>query len=234
MQITLHPSDERGVTEMAWLNSRHSFSFGHYYNPHHMGIGALRVLNDDYIDGGFGFAMHSHENMEIVTIILSGAAEHKDSLGHQGILKTGDVQRMSAGKGIRHSEYNASKEERLHLLQIWVIPDVENIDPSYEQKNFSSIKINELVPIVTPKKEPNSLFIYQDATFYLGTFEEGKEHNYSITREKRVAFVFVITGELNLNDQHLKDQDGAALSGMGDAKMKFLKKTELLVIEIPQ
>jgi redox-sensitive bicupin YhaK (pirin superfamily) len=234
MIFDYQPSNERGAVEHNWLHTKHSFSFGDYYNPKRMGFGALRVLNDDIIEPGKGFGLHPHENMEIVTIVLKGALEHKDSLGSHGVIRTGEVQRMSAGSGVKHSEYNHSKEESVHLLQIWVTPKEFDIDPSYEQKSFPmNEQKNRLYPIVSNIKNSNTLFIHQDATFSLGSFDAGVQIEKQTLSPKRGIYFFLINGEMDISDKKLKSGDALSISGEGTAKIKAIKPSYLLAIEVP-
>ena len=173
MGISIYPADERGTTELGWLHSRHGFSFGNYYNSKRMGFGLLKVFNDDIVEPGKGFGAHFHDNMEIVSIVLEGALEHKDSMGNHGIIKSGEIQRISAGTGISHSEFNHSGKDRVHFLQIWVIPKETGIKPSYEQKS-SELKKNKFIDAVSGGKNKDSIYMHQDANFSLGNFDKNK------------------------------------------------------------
>src|SRR3989344_3753779 len=173
MKIKIQHSSERGSTELGWLHSRHSFSFGNYYNPRRMNFGFLRVLNDDIVEPGKGFGMHFHDNMEIISIVLEGALEHKDSMGNHGVIKAGEVQRISAGTGISHSEFNHSYKEKVHFLQVWIEPKETSLRPNYEQKRFD-LKNNKLTTIVSGSKNKNTTYINQDAYFLIGNFDKNK------------------------------------------------------------
>jgi len=176
MQTIFYPAPERGHVNFGWLDSHHSFSFGHWYDPAKVHFGALRVLNDDIVSGGGGFGTHPHDNMEIVSIPLKGSLAHKDSTGTDGIIRTGDVQIMSAGSGIRHSEFNHSKTEPTNFLQIWVFPKQRDIKPRYDQRRFDTKdRINKWQVVVSPDQKENALWINQDARFALANLEEGKE-----------------------------------------------------------
>ena len=226
--IEIHKSEERGSFDHGWLKTKHSFSFADYYNQKRMNFGALRVLNEDVIAPGAGFPTHAHANMEIVTIVLDGVLEHRDSSGGHGLIKPGDVQRMSAGRGVRHSEFNASKEYPVHLLQIWIDTRHPNIQPSYEQKNFLWQK--GLLKIVSGEKGGNTLYINQDAAFYIGSI--GKEITQSVDKEKGV-FVFVISGKITLEGNDLETGDAAGITGASRIKIKPEKKSHVLIIEVP-
>jgi len=226
--IEIHKSEERGSFDHGWLKTKHSFSFADYYNQKRMNFGALRVLNEDVIAPGAGFPTHAHANMEIVTIVLDGVLEHRDSSGGHGLIKPGDVQRMSAGRGVRHSEFNASKEYPVHLLQIWIDTRHPNIQPSYEQKNFLWQK--GLLKIVSGEKGGNTLYINQDAAFYIGSID--KEITQSVDKEKGV-FVFVISGKITLEGNDLETGDAAGITGASRIKIKPEKKSQVLIIEVP-
>ena len=226
--IEIHKSEERGSFDHGWLKTKHSFSFADYYNQKRMNFGALRVLNEDVIAPGAGFPTHAHANMEIVTIVLDGVLEHRDSSGGHGLIKPGDVQRMSAGRGVRHSEFNASKEYPVHLLQIWIDTRHPNIQPSYEQKNFSWQK--GLLKIVSGEKGGNTLYINQNAEFYIGSID--KEITQSVDKEKGV-FVFVISGKITLEGNDLETGDAAGITGASRIKIKPEKKSQVLIIEVP-
>lgn len=210
--ITLRPAQERGIANFGWLDSRHTFSFGNYYDPNHMGFATLRVINDDKISPGQGFGAHGHRNMEIVTYVLEGALEHKDSLGTGSVIRPGDVQRMSAGTGIMHSEFNASKTEPVHLLQIWLLPAKQGIEPGYEQKNFADDeKRNRLRLVGSRDGREDSITIHQDVDLYASSLEEGKTVSHALA-SGRVAWLQVARGAVQLNDQLLTAGDGAAIS----------------------
>jgi len=231
---TLHRADTRGHAVHGWLDSHHSFSFAGYYNPERIHFGALRVLNDDIVQGGMGFGTHPHDNMEIISIPLSGALQHKDTTGRNEIIKTGDVQIMSAGTGIAHSEYNASQTESVNFLQIWIFPKNRNIQPRYEQKTFDvQNRGNKLQLVVSPNGESGALAINQDAWLSLIRLEEGNTASYKLHQNGNGIYAFVIEGELKVNDDDLKKRDGL---GIADANEIFIQSTansELLLIEVP-
>jgi len=192
-RIHIAPQD-RGHTEIDWLNSYHSFSFGDYYNPESMEFGSLRVINDDVIKASSGFGLHGHRDMEIITIILRGAVEHQDSMGNQTIIRRGEIQRMSAGKGVQHSEFNPSSNEPLHLLQIWIKPEEAGLTPSYDQKQFE-IKPGELQLVISPNADEGSLHIHQDAKLYQAHLEIGQSVNKALTANRRY-WLQVATGSI--------------------------------------
>lgn len=230
--ISIFPSEERGLTEFGWLHSRHSFSFGNYHNPKRMGFGSLRILNDDVVEPGKGFGMHFHDNFEIVSIVLEGALEHKDSMGSHGIIKAGEIQRISAGTGISHSEFNHSSKEKVHFLQIWVESKEMGIRPSYEQKSFS-LNRNKLVKVVSGTKNKDTIYIHQDADFSLGNLDKNKIMSYKLKNPKHGIFVFVIEGKIEISKSKLEKGDSAEITDAEELKMKSIEKSKILVIEVP-
>lgn len=210
--ITIRPQNQRGVANLSWLDSRHTFSFGNYYDPQHMGFASLRVINEDKIIPGEGFGTHGHQDMEIITCVLSGELEHRDSMGNGSVIRPGDVQRMSAGTGVRHSEFNASNTNPVHLLQIWIMPEKRGIKPSYEEKNFSSeLKQGKLTLLGSQDGRDNSVTIHQDVNLYLGSLTKSDRLNYSI-KNNRGIWLQVARGEVKLNEQLLQAGDGAAIT----------------------
>lgn len=210
--ITIRPAQARGTANFGWLDSRHTFSFGNYYDPSHMGFADLRVINEDKVVPGQGFGTHGHRDMEIISYVLDGALEHKDSIGTGSVIRPGDVQRMSAGTGIMHSEYNASKTEPVHFLQIWILPDTKGIEPGYEQKAFTDPqKRGQLRLVGSRDGRDGSITIHQDVDFYAATLQEGKEVSHAFVNG-RVAWLQVARGALQLNGQTLTAGDGAAIS----------------------
>jgi redox-sensitive bicupin YhaK (pirin superfamily) len=232
--MIIHKAKSRGEANHGWLKSWHTFSFADYYNPSRMNFGALRVLNDDFIAPGMGFGTHPHKNMEIITIPLSGALQHKDSMGNTEIIRKGEVQIMSAGTGIRHSEFNASTAEEVTLLQIWVFPDKEGITPRYEQKDFSLVnKKNKLLPIVSPDRREGSVLINQNAYFYLGEIEAETLVNYKKTSLSQGIYLFVLNGEVLVNDTRLGSRDAAGIDDHDEILIKALSHSEILLMEVP-
>jgi hypothetical protein len=234
MKIIIHPAAERGIADHGWLKARHSFSFSSYYHPEKMQFGALRVLNDDTIAPGMGFGKHSHDNMEIITIPLSGGVKHGDSMGNEGIIKPGEVQIMSAGTGVIHSEHNASSSETLNLFQIWIMPELRNIAPRYDQKQFEvSDRLNKFQTLVSPEKSGSTLWINQQAWLSLGKFDKASSVNYNLHIPNNGVYVMVVSGELEVAGQLLGERDAIGVSDVSVIKLKFLKETEVLMIEIP-
>lgn len=231
MKIELHPADSRGESKTDWLLSRHSFSFNQYHNPVRMGFGALRVLNDDAIAAGTGFGMHRHDHMEVVTIVLEGALQHKDSTGSEGVIRAGDVQRMSAGTGIMHSEMNASENEEGKFLQIWIVPSTKFVKPGYEQKHFD-LPQDALVKLIE-NGNPDALQIHQEAAMLMGSFSEGKEIRYTKIKQKHGVFVFVIDGSVSLDGAVLGARDAAALSDTEEIALHMNKPSTVLLIDVP-
>lgn len=232
--ITLHKAASRGHANHGWLDSHHSFSFAGYHDPERIHFGALRVLNDDIVRGGMGFGKHPHNNMEIVSIPLRGALEHNDNTGRHAIIKTGDVQIMSAGTGIAHSEFNASKTEEVNFLQVWVFPKVRNIAPRYEQKSFDAAeRKNRWQEVVSPTKQSDSLWINQDAWFSLGDFDKGSKAVYTLHKEGNGVYAFMIEGEVDLNEQTLGKRDGAGFSEVETVSLHANADSKILLIEVP-
>jgi hypothetical protein len=210
--ITLRPAQERGTANFGWLDSRHTFSFGNYYEPNQMGFANLRVINEDKVTPGQGFATHGHRDMEIISYVLEGALEHKDSIGTGSVIRPGDVQRMSAGTGIRHSEFNASQTKPVHFLQIWIMPEQEGIEPSYEQKEFSDAEKRGRLRLVGSRDgRDGSITIHQDVDLYTTLLQAGEEVSHSLAAG-RVAWLQVARGAVQLNGQRLTAGDGAAIS----------------------
>lgn len=210
--ITIRPAQDRGRAHFGWLDSRHTFSFGEYFDPNHMGFADLRVINEDKVSPGNGFATHGHRDMEIISYVLDGALEHKDSIGNGSVIRPGDVQRMSAGTGIMHSEYNASKTDPVHFLQIWILPEQKGIDPGYEQKTFThEDRQGQLRLVGSRDGRDGSVTIHQNVNLYAALLQEGDTVSYSLT-SGRVAWIQVARGAVQLNDYDLTAGDGAAIS----------------------
>jgi quercetin 2,3-dioxygenase len=234
MKIIYHPANSRGNANIGWLQSRHSFSFGSWYSADRVHFGALRVLNDDTVLGGQGFGKHPHDNMEIVSIPLSGALAHSDSAGNSGIIKSGDVQIMSAGSGIAHSEFNASKTDSVHFLQIWVFPKLDNIKPRYDQKYFDpAIRQDAWQVVVSPAESDGGLWINQDAFFSLAKISANSELTYKLHKEGNGVYLFLLEGQLNVQDQILNRRDAAGISDANEFSVTAHTDSEVLAIEVP-
>lgn len=230
--ITVHPSYLCGRTRIDWLESWHSFSFGNYYDPNNMGFGDLRVINEDKIAPATGFGTHPHRDMEIITYVMEGALQHKDSLGTGSVIVPGDVQRMSAGTGILHSEFNALKDKQVHLLQIWIMPEKNSIVPGYEQKNFmEKRKPNQFTLLVSPDGRNESIVMHQNALMYVLDLDNG-EVSYKLLKG-RTAWVQVARGEAKLNGMDLKQGDGAAVT-KEDALQFSGGKAEIILFDLPE
>jgi redox-sensitive bicupin YhaK (pirin superfamily) len=233
MKIILHKSTERGHANHGWLNSYHSFSFANYNDPSKVHFGALRVLNDDTVKAGFGFPKHPHDNMEIISIPLSGDLEHNDSTGRHAIIRQNDVQIMSAGSGIVHSEMNANKDKDVKFLQIWVFPKERNIQPRYEQKTFNpEERKNEILTVIAPN-DNKRVQINQDAWFSLGGFGKDFETRYKVKKSGNGVYVFVIDGDVNINGQILGKRDALGVWDTNEISVKANTNAEVLFIDVP-
>lgn len=234
MQTTLYKASDRGSADYGWLKPNYYFSFSQYYNPSKIHFGTLRVLNDDFIMGGGMFPAHPHDNMEIVTIPLTGAVEHRDNTGGHGIIKAGDIQIMSAGSGIQHSEANASKTEPLTLFQIWVFPKIKNITPRYDQRTFNvEDRNNKWQIVVSPKEEDNALWINQDARFALTNISAGKSLEYTNGFKGNGVFLVVINGSVEINGTVLNKRDALGIRDTDSFIINASEDAEILAIEIP-
>lgn len=231
--ITIRPANQRGQTRVDWLDSRHSFSFNDYYDPQHMGFRSLRVINDDRVVPGAGFGTHGHRDMEIISYVLEGKLEHKDSLGHGSVLRPGEFQRMSAGTGVRHSEFNPSSTEGAHFHQIWLLPDRPGHVPSYEQKLFpEEQRAGKLRLVASPNGRDGSLTIHQDAEVFLSTLHAQQQVTYAL-RSGRHGWLQVLRGSVRLNDQALSEGDGAAVSGERDLVIAGAEFAEIMLFDLP-
>jgi len=233
MKTIIHKSDTRGHANYGWLDTHYTFSFANYYNPERVNFGALRVINDDYIAGGQGFDRHPHDNMEIITIPLEGALEHADSMGNKFVVRKNDVQIMSAGTGIFHSEYNSLPDKPVRLFQIWVFPEKKNITPRYDQKTYRhEDRKNKWQRIVSPN-EPEAVWINQDAYFSVIDMDENTEAKYDFKSTKNGAYIFVIEGSLALDGTQLDRRDGMGVWDTSSITLKATKPSEVLLMEIP-
>jgi redox-sensitive bicupin YhaK (pirin superfamily) len=234
MKTVLHRSDSRGRAEHGWLHSRHTFSFAEYYNPERMGFGALRVINDDVVAPGMGFGAHAHDNMEIISIPLNGLLRHEDSTGKTQMIRPGEVQIMSAGTGLTHSEYNASTTEQLNFLQIWVIPKQRDIEPRYQQQEFPIANLEDrLQAVAAPDSEGGAMWINQDAWISLGNFNAGRRDTYRLHAEVNGVYVFVIEGGAEVAGERLDRRDGLGITESRDVEIAITTSCRLLVIEVP-
>ena len=212
MKKVFHSASSRGAADHGWLKAKHSFSFANYYDSERVQFGALRVLNDDIIAPGMGFGTHPHDNMEIITIPLDGALEHKDSMDNIGVIETDEIQVMSAGSGVYHSEYNKNKDQSVSLLQIWVFPNKKNVTPRYDQKNIKDLKkVNSFYPIVTPNQNGPGMWIHQDAWFHLGEFDKETRINYNINKKGNGVYAFLIEGSVQIDGKSLEKRDALGL-----------------------
>lgn len=230
--IQIRKANERGHLDFGWLDTYHTFSFGEYHDEKFMGFRSLRVINDDRVQKGVGFPTHPHRNMEIITYILDGALEHKDSMGTGSVIRPGDVQLMTAGSGVTHSEFNPSKKDPVHLLQIWILPNQNNLKPGYQQKSFSEKeRSDQLRLLVSPDGQDGSLTIHQDARLFASLLNKGKRVEYDL-KPGRHAWIQVAKGELTLNGKGLKTGDGAAISDEARLTIEAGSPTEFLLFDL--
>jgi len=230
--ITVRRAAARGGADHGWLKTAHSFSFADYYDPEHMGFRALRVINEDLIAPKAGFPTHSHRDMEIITYVLAGAIGHRDSMGNGGAIKPGEVQKMSAGTGVSHSEMNASQTERTHMLQIWIMPDRRGHTPSYDQKAFPiEERVNKLRVVASPDGRDGSIAIHQDTSLLTTNLAAGKSVTHAVTAERH-AWIQVARGRVRVNGETLETSDGAAISGAGDVTIEAVEDAEVLVFDL--
>ena len=230
--IDLRKGSDRGHFDHGWLKTYHTFSFADYFDRDHMSFSSLRVINEDYVQAGKGFGTHPHRDMEIITYILEGQLAHKDSMGNGSIIKHGDVQRMSAGTGVTHSEFNASQDEIVHLLQIWILPKYSGLQPSYEQKYFDAReKQNKLRLVASPDGREGSVTIHQDASMYASILSKGKELSFSLANSRR-AYIQVLRGALKVNSERLNAGDGAKITGEKVINLAAADESELLMFDL--
>ena len=234
MKTVFHSAASRGQANHGWLKSAHTFSFANYYKPDRMHFGALRVLNDDQVLGGQGFGTHPHANMEIISIPLLGDLAHKDSMGNGTIIKAGDIQVMSAGTGIQHSEYNANPEIPVHFLQIWMFPNQENVQPRYDQITLNPKQMdNQLHQILSPNSDDEGVWVHQNAWFHMGDFSEEKAFSYSLKDKSNGVYIFVLEGELFANEQKLERRDGVGIWETDQIAFKTMSASKVLLMEVP-
>jgi len=230
----LHKAESRGDADHGWLHSRHTFSFAGYYDPERVHFGVLRVLNDDIVAPGMGFGTHPHDNMEIISIPLEGDLEHRDSMGNVSVIKHGDVQVMSAGTGITHSEYNKNKDKPVKFLQIWIFPDRRNVKPRYDQITLDiEDRHNKLQQVLSPNPEDAGVWIYQNAWFHLGKFDKGYNAEYKIKAEGNGVYAFILSGEITIDGQELHSRDGFGISDIDKFTVTANSDAEFLLMEVP-
>jgi quercetin 2,3-dioxygenase len=230
----LHKAETRGHANHGWLDSHHSFSFASYYNPERMHFGVLRVLNDDRVDPGMGFGTHPHDNMEIISIPLEGDLEHKDSMGNTTVIRKGDIQVMSAGTGIYHSEYNKNQDQLTKFLQIWVFPNKKNVTPRYDQVTLNvADRHNTLQQILSPNADDEGVWIHQDAWFHLAQFDQGFSADYRLKKEGNGVYAFVLRGDVAINGHALNTRDGLGIWDVDTLNIKASSEAEFLLMEVP-
>lgn len=231
----LHKADTRGLANHGWLNSHHSFSFANYYNPERMHFGVLRVLNDDTVEAGMGFGTHPHDNMEIISIPLEGDLEHKDSMGNVAVIRKGDIQVMSAGSGITHSEYNKNNDSEVKFLQIWIFPNKKNVTPRYDQISLNTKdRHNKLQQIISPNADDAGAWMHQDAWFQLGTFDKNFETQYKLKKQGNGVYAFVLKGEVTIEGTQLNQRDGLGIWNTESISIKSNSPgAEILLMDIP-
>ena len=234
MKTIYHAADSRGDANHGWLKSKHTFSFANYHNPERMGFGALRVINDDFVIAGQGFGKHSHRDMEIISIPLSGKLGHGDNIGNNGIIETGEIQVMSAGTGITHSEMNGDDKEAVKFLQIWVIPNKMNVEPRYQQVRMDDIlKPNEFNQVLSPNSDDAGVWIHQDAWFSMGDFDKGVTQTYELKNPNNGVYLFVISGKVVVNGNTLDTRDGLGVWDTKNFTMDVIDDAKVLLMEVP-
>lgn len=232
--LVLHKSETRGDANHGWLHSRHTFSFADYYDPGREQFGVLRVLNDDIVEAGRGFGSHPHNNMEIISIPLEGDLEHKDSMGNITVIKNGDIQVMSAGTGITHSEYNKNKDKPVKFLQIWVFPNKRDVKPRYDQITLNvKDRHNNLQQILSPSPDDEGVWIYQNAWFHLGKLDKGFRTDYTIKSQNNGLYAFILNGEVTILDQKLTSRDGLGIRDIGKVSVQADTDSEILLMDVP-
>lgn len=232
--LVIHRGNTRGNADHGWLNAYHSFSFASWFNPERVQFGMLRVLNDDTVAAGMGFGTHPHDNMEIITIPLEGDLSHKDSMGNAATIKTGDVQVMSAGTGIQHSEFNPNANLKTKSLQIWVFPNKRNVTPRYQQISLNKEdRNNKLQQILSPNPDDDGVWIHQDAWFHMGKFDKGTTTTYTVKKEGNGVYAFILSGTLTINGQELDTRDGFGIWDVTTLDIKMITDAEILLLEVP-
>ncbi|MEI7978679.1 MAG: pirin family protein [Bacteroidota bacterium] len=231
----IHKAETRGNADHGWLKSKHTFSFANYYNHDRMNFGVLRVLNDDTVSAGMGFGKHPHDNMEIISIPLEGDLEHRDSMNNETIIKSGDIQVMSAGTGIYHSEYNKNKDKLVKFLQIWIFPNKKNVTPRYDQITLNlADRHNKLQQILSPNEDDEGVWIYQNAWFYMGKFDSDFITSYKINTIENGVYIFILNGNLLINNNEVNTRDGIGFTKTENIEIKALSQdAEILIMEVP-
>ena len=234
MKTVFHKSDSRGHADHGWLNAYHSFSFARWHNPDRMGFGVLRVLNDDTVAAGMGFGTHAHDNMEIITIPLEGDLAHKDSMGNAATIKTGDVQVMSAGTGIEHSEFNPNASQHTKLFQIWLFPKLQNVTPRYQQITLNkTLQKNNFAQILSPNSDDEGVWIHQDAWFYLSDFEANFAKKLTLKKEGNGFYIINIEGEIEIDGTKLEKRDAIGIWETNEIEIKARENSRFLILEVP-
>ena len=234
MKTILHKADSRGHANHGWLNTFHTFSFADYYDPKKMNFGVLRVLNDDTVSAGMGFGKHPHRDMEIISIPLEGELQHGDNMGHEGIISKGEIQVMSAGTGVLHSEKNASNEQPVKFLQIWIFPRTDGLSPRYDQMSIAgNEKKNDFQQILSPNPDDEGVWIHQDAWFHLARFDKGVAKTYRLKKEGNGVYIFVIEGKARIGGQTLEWRDGYGLYDATELTLEATEDAEILIMEVP-
>lgn len=234
MTTTFHKADTRGYANHGWLKSHHTFSFANYFDEDRIHFGALRVLNDDFVAGGMGFGQHPHKDMEIISIPLEGDLEHQDSMGNKEVIKQGDVQVMSAGTGVMHSEYNKNADQAVKFLQIWIIPKFSGVKPRYQQITLDTVnRKNNFDQIVSPNQDDQGTWINQDAWFNLADFDADFSKTYKLNLDENGVYIFLLSGKLSVNGQVIETRDGLGLEGINQIEIKALEKSSFLIMEVP-
>jgi hypothetical protein len=233
-KLTLHTAETRGHANHGWLNSYHTFSFAGYYDPARIHFGALRVLNDDTVAAGMGFGTHPHDNMEIISIPTFGDLKHKDSMGNEAIIRQGDIQVMSAGTGVAHSEMNANRDKEVRFFQIWVFPNRKNVTPRYDQQSIDTTRLhNNLLQVLSPHPDDDGVWIHQDAWFHMGHLDQDFETTYHLMKNGNGVYAFVIEGDATINGQPLHRRDGLGIEDTDILHIKANSATQLLLMEVP-
>lgn len=234
MPSILHRAESRGHANHGWLDSHHTFSFANYYDPDRMNFGVLRVLNDDVVSEARGFGTHPHNNMEIVSIPLEGDLQHMDSMGNSAVIRQGDVQVMSAGTGIQHSEYNKNPDKPVKFLQIWMFPNKQNVEPRYDQISLKDIeRKNAFYQILSPNRQDQGVWVHQDAWFHLGDFDSGSSETYTLKKKSNGVYIFVLEGEVLIDNQSLGKRDGYGIWEIDGFTLESKKRSKVLVMEVP-